>query len=378
LDSDGILREGLFFQTGAELGAKFISILLKFRAAPYAVGILASTASTYILFLVFSITAAPDSLGLFALWSGIAAIVVQLIDGVSAQRIAQAHRELSSLSHRPDSSLNFLNPFRFALLVSVSLFISLLVLVFDASKFASFFVLVVGQGSYALSVSSRVFGHPLRLLGLQLFNCAVFLVVAVLCFLLVSNPTADSLMLLAGIASLAASVPCLVRDVISRSRMDIPLGMELRTLYLGKSWKHLLGLVAYQGVNACGGAVDTLMTALGGLRTSAEYQVIRRPMLALGSLNAAVGQHALNRYAKGSSVGWSKALIQLAPVLVMWPLLGVGGLVVVRWVTPDDYEVSTLAGVLLAVSFALSAFLQVTGTVILVRNRTFTLIFASV
>ncbi|MFW0774886.1 hypothetical protein ACLRGI_17140 [Paenarthrobacter nitroguajacolicus] len=357
--------------------AKWLSRLFRVRAAPYAVGILASTGSTYVLFLVFSLVSPPDSLGLFALWGGIVAIFIQFIDGISAQRIAQGHQDLSTISPLTHGSVNFLNLSRFGVVVIVGLLTSLMAFIADPAMTIGVFVMLTGQGAYALCVSTRVYGPPESLLRLQLFNCLVYLLVSAGCFLLPEAPSGNLLMILSGVASLAAALPSLIRDFIDRLRMDLPLTKELKQLYLGQSWKHLGSLAAYQAVNAFGGAVDTLLTALGGLRTAAEYQVVRRPMLALGSLNVAVGQHALNRYAQGSTKGWPMALARLTPVLIAWPLLGLAGLAVVRWITPDDYDVSILAGILLATSFALSAFLQITGTIILVRSHTFALFVSS-
>lgn len=349
----------------------------KFAALSYVVGILCSTASTYVLFIVFSLRSEPESLGLFALWSGAVAIILQFIDGVSAQRIAQGHAELSVLCGKRPGSVDYLNRGRFVVVVAAGMVVFVFAYLFDSALATGAATMLVGQGAYALCVSTRVFESSKSLLALQLFNCLVYCIAAAAAIIMPIGSGAGTLLTLSGLASLFAALPSLIRDFIDRAGMDLSAREEARLLYLSHSWRHLGSLTAYQAVNACGTAVDTLLTAVGGLRTAAEYQVIKRPMLALSSLNVAVGQHALNKYARGSTAGWQKSLIVLSPVLVAWPVLGLVGLVLVRWITPDDYDVSFLGGGLLAFSFAVGAFLQITGAIVLVRKKTTALFVAA-
>lgn len=349
----------------------------RFPAISYVLGILCSTASTYILFVSFSFKSAPEPLGLFALVSGAVAIVLQFIDGVSAQRIAQGHAELVKLSAERHGSVNFLNRGRFMVVVTAAALASAVLLFAEPGLWVGVVTMLVGQGAYAICVSTRVFGAPTPLLKLQLFNCLVYSLAAAGVFVLPLEFTAGTLLTVSGLSSLAAALPALLRDFIDRGRMELSMRDEMRILYLSHSWRHLGSLTAYQAVNACGTAVDTLLTALGGLKTAAEYQVIKRPMLALSSLNVAVGQQALNKYARGTTMGWQKSLLILAPVLLVWPAFGLAGLVVVTWITPEAYTVSFFGGGLLAFSFAVGAFLQITGAIVLVRKNTGALLVAA-
>lgn len=345
----------------------------------YATGILASTASTYLLFLIFSLRSDPEVLGLFALWAGGIAVVIQFIDGVSAQRIAQVYPKISILNKFRPGSVNFLNRGRFAFVVAVGAAITGGLAFVDARLAVGVGIMLTGQGAYSLCVSTRVFSSsPKSLLNLQLFNCGAFTIAAIIVFLTPVEFTSDHLLMISGAASLCAAAPFLLADFLDRGRMKLKVVDELRLLYTSDSWMHLGGLTAYQAVNACGSAVDTLLTAVGGLRTAAEYQVVRRPMLALSSLNVAVGQHATSKYSRGSSSDWKASLIVMLPVLILWPLLGYIGLSFVRWITPDEYDISILGGLLLAGSFAIGAFLQVTGTVVLVRLKTRELLMGAV
>lgn len=348
-----------------------------FGAVPNVVGILLSTASTYLLFVSFSLASNPESLGLFALWSGAVAVVLQFIDGVSAQRIAQAYGQLSALSIGRAGSVNYLNRGRFGLVLVVAAAIALITLLFDSSLAVGVVTMLVGQGAYTLCLSTRVFDSTRSLLLLQLFNCLVYCMAAACVFILSPDLGTSALLAISGVASLAAALPFMIRDCMDRARVKLSLRDEAQLLYLSHSWSHLGSLSAYQAVNACGTALDTFLTAIGGLRTAAEYQVIKRPMLALSSLNVAVGQRSLNKYARGSTAGWRRSLLVLSPVLIVWPALGIAGLFIVRWITPEDYDVSYIGGGLLALSFAVGAFLQITGAIVLVRRKTAALLLAA-
>lgn len=363
------------------IGAKVARSLFgrKLRTFSYTIGILVSTASTYLLFLAFSLRSAPEHLGAFALISGVAAIFIQFIDGVSSQRMTQAHPRLSGLCSTRQGSVNYLNPGRLGIVLFVGLIVSVVMAFFDLSLAVGVGVLVVGQGAYSFCASSRVFGSsPKSLLLLQFLNCFTFCVAATFVFFEFEEMTPASLLLVSGLASFSASLPFLTLDIMDRCSMELSMKDEFRNLYSSGSLGHLGGLIAYQAVNACGSTVDTLLTAIGGLRTAAEYQVIRRPMLALSSLNVALGQSAINKYSRDSTADWRRSLIVLLPVLVAWPLLGFLGLIVVRSITPADYDVSISGGCLLAFSFALGAFLQITGTVVLVRMNTLALLLGAV
>ena len=344
----------------------------------YGAGILLSTGSTYVLFVAFALKSTPEVLGLFALWSGAVGIVLQFIDGVSSQRIAQVRPALSVVSPNETGSLNFLNLGRLTIIGAATAAIALPMAFFDLDIAAGIAAFLLGQGTYSLCVSTRVFDtSPKSLLTLQVLKCAVYCIVAVGVVTIPLNLSPGLLMSLTGLASLCPALPFVVRDLIERMSVRLSVRDEFRLLYLSDSWKNLGGLTAYQAVNACGTAVDTLLTSLGGLRTAAEYQVIRRPMLALSGLNVALGQQAINRYSGGSTAGWRRSLVMISPVLILWPGLGLAGLLLVDWFTPDDYDVSVIAGILLAVSYAFGAFLQITGTIVLVRKLTAALFFSS-
>lgn len=349
-----------------------------FAAVSYAVGVLGSTASTYVLFVCFSLKSAPEHLGLFALWAGVAAVILQFVDGVSSQRISQVYSSLSGLCEMRPGSVNFLNMGRFATVALFSVVFAWPILFVDKSLAIGVGVMILGQGAYSLCVSTRVFGSTSgSLLRLQLFNCLIFCIASAVVFIVASQITTAALLVVNGLASLCSALPFLIRDALDRASMRLSPREEFRLMYSSDSWRHLGSLTAYQAVNACGTAVDTFLTAIGGLRTAAEYQVVKRPMMALSSLNVALGQFAINQYSRGVTTDWKRSLLVVSPVLVAWPLFGYAGLLVVRLITPADYEVSVLGGCLLAFSFALGAFLQITGTAVLVRMKTSALFYAS-
>lgn len=337
---------------------------------------LASTASTYILFLCFTIRASPDAVGVFALVAAAVATVVQFLDGVSSQRITQAHPELVQLNRGEEDSVNFLNAGRLLILVVVTVVIAPVAIFFDSHIVLSVGALLVGQGAYAFAVSTRVYGgSPVPLVRLQFFNFVVFCAAAAAVLTMATQLTAATVLFISGLSSLCSAAPALFVDVMARKKMTHTFRQE-RELLFGGGWRNLGGLVAYQGVNALGGATDSLLTSIGGLRAAAEYQILRRPMLALSSLNVALGQSAINKYSRGDTHLWKRSLLKLLPVLLVWPVMGYVGLTVVRILTPPEYEVSILAGELLAFSFAIGAFLQVSGTILLVRMQTTALFLA--
>lgn len=323
--------------------------------------------------------ASADAVGLFALASAGVATVVQFLDGVSSQRVTQARAGLVALNPENEGSVNFINTGRLLMLIGVATVVSAVWLLFDIEVGLSVGALLVGQGAYAFAVSTRIYSaSPKSLVFLQLFNFAVFCVTASAVFFTSVLMSAASLLLVSGVSSFCAAMPFLARDLMERRKLRHTFRHEFTLLYTSSSWRHLGGLVAYQGVNALGGATDTLLTSIGGLRTAAEYQIIRRPMLALSSLNVALGQSAINRYSRGDTSGWQRSLLRLLPIVVVWPTLGIIGLLLVRKITPLEYDISMLAGGLLALSFAVGAFLQVSGTLVLVRMQSMGLFVAVV
>lgn len=352
--------------------------LLRRRSLWYAFGVLASTASTYILFLCFTMRASPEEVGLFALVAAAVTTLVQFLDGVSSQRITQSHPQLVRLNRDEDQAVNFLNVGRLVILIAAASALSIVWLLFDSNLGPYVGILLLGQGAYAYAVSTRIYGDsPVPLVRLQFFNFLIFCISSALVLTLNSELSAASLLLISGISSTLASLPFLFCDINRRRKMTHKFRQEWELLF-STSWRNIAGLVAYQAVNALGGATDSLLTSLSGLRAAAEYQIIRRPMLALSSLNVALGQTAINKYSRGDTRLWKRSLLKLLPVLVAWPLMGFIGLALVRFLTPPAYEISILAGELLALSFAIGAFLQITGTVLLVRMQTTALFLAVV
>ncbi|MFJ6028811.1 hypothetical protein ACIQCN_15255 [Pseudarthrobacter sp. NPDC092424] len=314
--------------------------LLRRRSFWYVFGVLASTASTYILFLCFTMRASPDEVGLFALIAAGVTTLVQFLDGVSSQRITQSRPHLVKLNRDEDQSVNFLNAGRLVILIAAASAVSIVWLLFDSDLGPCVGVLLLGQGAYSHAVSTRIYGDsPVPLVRLQFFNFVIFCIASVAVLTLTSELTAASLLLISGISSSFASFPFLFCDVRRRRKMAHPFRQEWELLFAG-SWRNIASLVAYQAVNALGGATDSLLTSISGLRTAAEYQVIRRPMLALSSLNVALGQSAINKYSRGDARLWKRSLLKLLPVLLAWPIMGYLGLVVVRFLTPPAYEIS--------------------------------------
>ncbi|MFB9818552.1 hypothetical protein [Arthrobacter ramosus] len=348
-------------------------------AASYVTGILLSTGSTYLLFVCFSFNSPPAAVGGFALWASCVAVILQFIDGVSAQRIAQVRSELASYAEDVSRGVNYTNRGRLLILLIVAVPIGAIAFNFSPSLGLGLFTILVGQGAYSFCLSARIFDPtPGSLLRLQVVNCIVYCLAAAAVWVIPVDFTSDELLLISGCASLFSAIPFIVRDIIDRSSISLAVSDEFRLIYISDKWTHLGALCAYQAVNACGTAVDTLLTGLGGLQTAADYQLIKRPMLALGSLNIALGQYSMNRYSLQGTAGWKRSLWFISPVMVIWPTFGVIGLVIVSWITPAGYQLSFEGGILLALSFAIGALLQVTGTIVLVQKRTGVLLFSSV
>ncbi|WP_150117059.1 lipopolysaccharide biosynthesis protein [Arthrobacter sp. ERGS1:01] len=346
------------------------------RFSSVAIGVFASTGTTYLLFLLFATNSTVSGLGLYGLATAIVAIIVRFMDGVSGQRLFQEIDAFAKLGR-----LGAVNGHRIVAYLIVGGLVEVFVRLLPGDSLDWSGMLLIGQGFYASIIGTRILEvKSVPLLFAQLGNSVAFIVASLLIFLGRTQIDSKSMILINATVLIVSSIPFVVYDLLlwRGDRKFLSKGVSEVLYGSSDGKKQLVFLTGYQAANALSGSIDSIVSGFGGSADIARYQAVQRPLLGLATFNVAIGQFSMNRVAVGGRAVIRRLLLVFSPALVMWPIIGVVCVLFLPLIMPRETVPQVWIGGLIGFAYGLGALMQITGTYLMHQKRSFDLLKSTI
>lgn len=366
------------------MGALLCHTRGKFARVRSSLGIISANVlgavSGYLVILFLANTSTTQDLGLYSLIAALTAIVIAFFDTVIFQLVSQHLR--TSLS---DSSNRYIRP-RSLLVVTLSVALTLPFSIVAAAFFdepllyLAITLYVAGQAGYSSLTSSGIFYRKLRNFVLQQVRGAVWVILPLLAALALNAELnyVEALFLI-GLARTTFFVVELFLLSITRNTETRPLSSRhlLQVLLSPKARAATGKLSARQFLSSLSAQADTLGMGLAGATEVARYQVLQRPLLALGVVNVAIDQHSMRSGLAGESARIRSFLFLAVTLCIGWPLAAVAMSHVVSLLVPSDLEPPLSAAAVLGLGLGVGGLASFLGPRLLLAGKNTLLLSAS-
>jgi hypothetical protein len=335
----------------------------------------ASSIANLIFLLVLARQSSLDDFGKAFFVIAISSVIPIALDTSSLQLITQRARPLGLKAEFIDVWLAQLFPQR-AILILVAISIQTL-------AFLSFGLLTPGLIAICfltmavLTLSGAISSQLAQGQSRGIFLLAqVFSVLsaALACAQILVAPPADTQGVLLAVCLSKAGV--LVVIVLLKREMPIILPRLNKVVRIHP--RTSLILLGTQFVSSLSTLLDSILVVAFGFRLAAEYQLLQKPMLALGVLNVSIGQESTARSISGRDQIRPKIWAATIGGIVIGGFYGAATFFIIEFIVNRDLSIGFVVPTVIGMAFGISAITSFLGPQVLLSQKTRDLLVSAV
>lgn len=330
------------------------------------------TGTTLLCFLVFANTTTVVEVGRYAVYLAVVGLSVRSVDSLCTYCIVdylgpQSSGQSGAEAHTSGSLVARM------VVHACCLILVLIPFSLHGYSFLPAFAYGLSQAFFLTIQARRVFAsNGWLVMRLAVFNGLVSLLL-VAYLLHHDGQTAEGFLGLSALCFLVICTP-FVRAELASAKGRGTASLRSILFSAGRGIRSLK-VLGFQALNTVTASADVWLAASISLVLVGELQVLSRPLLVLGTLNAVVGAISLNRIASGSlsnTVGNRKraqVCLCICLVILVWPGLALAVAGILPMVFPNIATPAPMVVAVFGFGYALGGIAQVTGVRLLARSN---------